>query len=55
MARRLKDWNTRNAPDSGDTVKDFMIEAIEVYNVRTVISVDEEGKTVPEGEQIASM
>ena len=42
MARRLKDWNTRNVPDSGETIKDFFNDAIGHANVLVVDSTTPE-------------
>ena len=49
MARRLKEWNTRNVADSGETIKDFFDDAIGHANVLVVDS------TTEEGEQLAKM
>jgi len=42
MARRLKEWNTRNVPDSGETIKDFFNDAIGHANVLVVDSTTPE-------------
>lgn len=44
MARRLKEWNTRNVADSGETIKDFLDEAIGHANVLVVDSTTEEAE-----------
>ena len=49
MARRLKEYRTRNVDDSGDTVRDFFTEIIGYQNV---LHVDCQ---LPEADQLAKM
>lgn len=49
MARRLKEYRTRNVDDSGETVRDFFTEIIGYQNV---LSVD---ASQPEPQQLAKM
>ena len=49
MARRLKDYRTRNADDSGETVKDFFTDAIGHGNVLVIDAMS------PEAEQLSKM
>ena len=52
MARRLKDYRTRNPDDSGNTVKDFFLDACGYQNVLVIDSMSPETEQLPKMQEI---